>query len=311
MYRIRFHGRGGQGIKTASRILGRAFFLEGYEVQDAPRYGAERRGAPIFAYVRASRMPVFERGNMSRPGLVVVADPSLVQVPAAGVLQGFDAATLLLIASTEASETWKHRLNLAGPVLTLRAVSEYEDSALLVGAACVGAAARLVGTISRAHLVEAIYCELEGFGSGAVDRNVDAAVGAFDSMAIHDGRVRQASPVHADLAHRPDWIDLSYETPGRAAALIHAGPTSDQVETGLWRTQRPVIDYEHCHHCIWVCGTLCPDAAIVLGVDGEPVIDLDHCKGCLICAAVCPSHAIRIEPESPAQPYQQRNEDSP
>jgi len=43
MFRICFHGRGGQGMKTASRILGTAFFIEGYEVQDAPRYGAERR----------------------------------------------------------------------------------------------------------------------------------------------------------------------------------------------------------------------------------------------------------------------------
>ena len=55
MYRIRFHGRGGQGMKTASRILGSAFFGAGYEVQDAPRYGAERPGAPIFAYVREAR----------------------------------------------------------------------------------------------------------------------------------------------------------------------------------------------------------------------------------------------------------------
>ena len=47
MFRIRFHGRGGQGMKTASRILGTAFFKTGYEVQDAPRYGAERRGAPF------------------------------------------------------------------------------------------------------------------------------------------------------------------------------------------------------------------------------------------------------------------------
>jgi pyruvate ferredoxin oxidoreductase gamma subunit len=55
MYRIRFHGRGGQGMKTAGRILGTAFFLTGFEVQDAPRYGAERWGAPIFAYVCASK----------------------------------------------------------------------------------------------------------------------------------------------------------------------------------------------------------------------------------------------------------------
>lgn len=64
MYRIRFHGRGGQRVKTASQILGTAFFLEGFEVQNAPRYGAERRGAPIFAYVRAARAPILERGVM-------------------------------------------------------------------------------------------------------------------------------------------------------------------------------------------------------------------------------------------------------
>ena len=86
MFRIRFHGRGGQGMKTASRILGRAFFLEGFEVQDAPRYGAERRGAPIFAYVRASRQPIHERGIIRWPDLVVVADDTLVTIPAAAVI---------------------------------------------------------------------------------------------------------------------------------------------------------------------------------------------------------------------------------
>jgi pyruvate ferredoxin oxidoreductase gamma subunit len=45
MLRIRFHGRGGQGMKTASRIVGTAAFHEGYYAQDAPIYGAERCGA--------------------------------------------------------------------------------------------------------------------------------------------------------------------------------------------------------------------------------------------------------------------------
>ena len=76
MYRIRFHGRGGQGLKTASRVLGSAFFCAGFEVQDAPRYGAERRGAPIFAYVRASKAPINERGIILHPDLVIVADDS-------------------------------------------------------------------------------------------------------------------------------------------------------------------------------------------------------------------------------------------
>jgi pyruvate ferredoxin oxidoreductase gamma subunit len=54
VYRIRIHGRGGQGIKMASRVLGTALFRSGFVVQDAPKYGAERRGAPIFSYVRAA-----------------------------------------------------------------------------------------------------------------------------------------------------------------------------------------------------------------------------------------------------------------
>ncbi|MDH5576003.1 MAG: 2-oxoacid:acceptor oxidoreductase family protein, partial [Nitrospirota bacterium] len=52
MIRIRFHGRGGHGVKTASRIVGTAAFLAGYQVQDSPIYGAERRGAPVTAFTR-------------------------------------------------------------------------------------------------------------------------------------------------------------------------------------------------------------------------------------------------------------------
>ena len=68
---------------TASRVLGTAFFLSGFEVQDAPRYGAERRGAPTFAYVRASRTPIHERGVIRNPDLVVVGDDTLPSVPVA------------------------------------------------------------------------------------------------------------------------------------------------------------------------------------------------------------------------------------
>src|SRR5512139_2196746 len=117
MFTIRFHGRGGQGMKTASRILGSAFFLEGFEVQDAPRYGAERRGAPMTAYVRADHQPIHARGVIVQPGLVIVADDSLVPIPAADVLSGITASTVLLIFSHEPEAVWRNRLNLRGPIL--------------------------------------------------------------------------------------------------------------------------------------------------------------------------------------------------
>src|SRR3970040_1435579 len=112
MFRIRLHGRGGQGIKNARQGLGSAFFREGFEVQDAPRYGAERRGAPIFSFVRAARSPIAERGVISRPDLVLVADESLVQVPAAGGLQGMTPHTVLLMASGVPADTWRTRLSV-------------------------------------------------------------------------------------------------------------------------------------------------------------------------------------------------------
>ena len=61
MLRIRFHGRGGQGMKTASRILGSAVFHAGYAVQDAPVYGAERRGALMAAFTRIAHTSILER----------------------------------------------------------------------------------------------------------------------------------------------------------------------------------------------------------------------------------------------------------
>ena len=60
----------------------------------AGKSSAERRGAPVFAYVRADRSPIFERGVITRPDLVLVADETIVPVPAAGVLVGLDAHLL-------------------------------------------------------------------------------------------------------------------------------------------------------------------------------------------------------------------------
>jgi len=303
MYRIRFHGRGGQGMKTASRILGSAFFLEDFEVQDAPRYGAERRGAPIFAYVRASRQLINARGIIRQPDLVVVADDSLVSVPAAGVLQGLREHTVMLINSHDAPEVWKDRLNIAATVLILPAREDSEDRADLpfVGTACAAAAARLVGVISREVLLEAIRMELAPLGTQLVDRNSETALQAYDAMAAQAGFVTEGAEISASNYDKPQWIGLPYEDVDLAAPSVHAAATSTRVKTGLWRTVRPVIDYSLCNRCWWVCSTFCPDAAIKVGTGGRPEIDYEHCKGCLICVAKCPPHAIEAVPEHVAQ----------
>jgi pyruvate ferredoxin oxidoreductase gamma subunit len=299
MYRLRFHGRGGQGMKTASRILGTAFFLAGFEVQDAPRYGAERRGAPIFAYVRAARTPINERGVIRRPDLVIVADETLVLIPAAEVLAGVTPRTVLLISSKESPEVWQERLHLAGPVLTLPRVAALTDplEQRYIGAACAGAAARLVGVIPRYCLAQAIREELAHLGDAVVAKDLDAALGAYDLLTEHAGCVTEAPETPVDIYEKPHWIDLPFDNASLSAPDIFTPATSEKVPTGLWRTVRPVIDYEHCHRCAWICSTLCPDSTISVNEEGFPQIDYEHCKGCLICMTSCPSHAIRAVPE--------------
>jgi len=299
MYRFRFHGRGGQGMKTASRMLGAAFFLSGFEVQDAPRYGAERRGAPMFAFVRAARKPIHERGVIRQPDLVLVADDTLLSISATAVLQGVKKNTVLLISSSQGSKVWQERLNFPGLVLTLPTADEIEDplQRKFIAPALVGAAVRLVGVISVDALVQAVHQELAHLKEEVIARNREMALKAYDLMADYAGTVIEAGEQSAEFYEKPLWIDLSFEEARRAAPVILAPATSEQVPTGLWRTVRPVIDYQRCHRCAWICSTLCPDSVITVNQEGYPEIDYEHCKGCLICMASCPSHAIRAVPE--------------
>jgi pyruvate ferredoxin oxidoreductase gamma subunit len=303
MFRIRFHGRGGQGMKTASRILGSAFFRAGFEVQDAPRYGAERRGAPIFAYVRAAREPINERGIIIRPDLVIVANDTLVAVPASGVLAGIDEHTVLLIYTPETAATWRQRLNIPSPVITLPVLTDVEDRTELpyIGAACAGAAACLAGVISREDLTDAIHTELAALGPAVVQRNLENALAAYADMQAHQGLVTEGGMTAATGYEKPAWAELPFEAARVSAPTVYAAANSVEVRTGLWRTLRPVIDYDRCNRCWWVCSTFCPDGAIAVGEDGTPVIDYDHCKGCMVCVAQCPPHAIEAVPEQEAQ----------
>ena len=296
MYRIRFHGRGGQGVKTASRLLGTAFFLEGYEVQDAPRYGAERRGAPLFAYVRADKVPINERGVISNPDLVMVADDTLVSLPAAGVLQGLDTQTVLAINSFEDARVWKSRLNCQARIVILPGfVADDPAKRPYVSAVLAGAAARLLG-LKKDSLKSAVVQELQNHDEAVVSANIKEALSAYDALLPDETIVEELT--EDDSPHDPGWIDLKCETSIYSAPTIHAAATSVKNKTGLWRTLRPVIDTALCNRCNWVCGSFCPDNAISADADGYPVIDYDHCKGCLICLAQCPPHAIQAEPEN-------------
>jgi pyruvate ferredoxin oxidoreductase gamma subunit len=224
-------------------------------------------------------------------------------MPAAGVLQGVDEHSVLLINSHESADTWSERLNTKATVLILPAAEDVEDRAELpyIGSSCAAASAALTDVISRDIFTEALTEELEHLGDGIVRKNLAMALSAFDIMRLYAGAVKESALPSATDYKKPEWIELPFDDAEISAPAIHAGATSVKVRTGLWRTMRPVIDYERCSGCWWVCSTYCPDGAINVTSENLPDIDYDHCKGCLICVAQCPPQAIESIPEHVAK----------
>lgn len=125
MIEIRWHGRGGQGAKTASLLLADAAFNTGKYIQGFPEYGPERMGAPITAYNRISTAPIRLHSNIYEPDYVVVVDDTLLEtVP---VTNGLKETGAIVINTTKTVEELKPLLHgYSGRVYTIdaRKVSE-------------------------------------------------------------------------------------------------------------------------------------------------------------------------------------------
>ena len=75
MKEIRFHGRGGQGVVMGAEMLAYAFVLEGKYASAFPTFGAERRGAPVAAFLRFDEKPVRETHQIYEPDCIAILDP--------------------------------------------------------------------------------------------------------------------------------------------------------------------------------------------------------------------------------------------
>ncbi len=102
---IRWHGRGGQGAKTASLLLADAAFNTGKFIQGFPEYGPERMGAPITAYNRVSVNPITVHSNIYEPDYVVVVDDTLLE--SVDVTSGLKESGAIIINTTKTEEYLK------------------------------------------------------------------------------------------------------------------------------------------------------------------------------------------------------------
>lgn len=106
---IRWHGRGGQGAKTASLLLADAAFNTGKYIQGFPEYGPERMGAPITAYNRISNTPITIHSNIYEPDYVVVVDDTLLE--SVDVTAGLKDTGAIIINTTKDNTYLKNTLS--------------------------------------------------------------------------------------------------------------------------------------------------------------------------------------------------------
>jgi pyruvate ferredoxin oxidoreductase gamma subunit len=107
---IRWHGRGGQGAKTAALLFGDAAVETGKYIQAFPEYGPERMGAPVFAFNRISDVPIPQHCGIKNPEIVVVLDPTLMET--VDVTDGLPENGIILVNTQKTAAEIKKELKL-------------------------------------------------------------------------------------------------------------------------------------------------------------------------------------------------------
>ncbi len=183
MIEICFHGRGGQGAVGASKILAFALFEEGRQVQAFPAFGAERRGAPVKAFLRVSDREIRLRSMIYRPDIAIILDATLLRDVGAG--QEGKEGGWVVVNTPDSPETlcWLGQYRLA----TVDADSIAERLELgskvmpHINTTMLGALARATGLIAMETLARCISKNIPS----RADDNIKGALEAFETLRTY------------------------------------------------------------------------------------------------------------------------------
>ncbi len=154
MMNVRIHGRGGQGNVVAAYLLAAAAIEQGLYGQAFPAFGAERRGAPVVAFVRLSKQPVRRRDQVRSPDFLIIQDEALSHVP--GVLEGLAPSGRVLINSSRDSETVSQEYGMPMTSLPATRLAKEHLGRPVPNTALLAAFLTLTGTFPVEALIKAL-----------------------------------------------------------------------------------------------------------------------------------------------------------
>lgn len=193
MFKVRIHGRGGQGAVTAAELLSVAAFDEGKHAQAFPTFGSERSGAPVVSFCRIDDKPIRIHEPISEPDALIVLDPTLLhQVK---VFEGVGPEAFILINTSRSFEELGIGDFSSGfhpDRLVSVPATDFARERLgrpLPNAALLGGFAALTGVVSLASVVGAIR---QRFAGAVGEANALAARDVFEYVVQQRGRFADA-----------------------------------------------------------------------------------------------------------------------
>jgi pyruvate ferredoxin oxidoreductase gamma subunit len=179
---IRWHGRGGQGAVTASKLLAEAAMEEGKYFQGMPDYGAERMGAPIRAYTRISSAPIKPYCQVTEPDVAVVLDATLLDI--IDVTEGLNEDGMLLVNSATSPDQVRSQTSYKGKVYTIDATSIAIEALgrNFPNIPMLGALARVTGMVSKESIIHKLKTKLGAtMKQDVVEANIRALERGYES----------------------------------------------------------------------------------------------------------------------------------
>lgn len=181
MLEVRIHGRGGQGNVVAAYLLASAAITEGWNAQAFPAFGAERRGAPVVAFVRISEDPIRRRCQVATPDFLIIQDDALMHIPS--ITDGLKPGGKILLNSTRDAGVFTDALprnTTVNDLLTLPATQLVQDylGRPVPNTALLAAFLTLTGSIKQDSLKQSLTDRFKGNILDKNQRLVNAAANA-------------------------------------------------------------------------------------------------------------------------------------
>lgn len=178
MIEVRIHGRGGQGNVVAAYLLATAAFTEGWHAQAFPAFGAERRGAPVVAFVRLNDKPIRRRCQVAAPDFLIIQDEALLHVP--GITDGLKPDGCILLNSIHSSESFSD--SIKNNIVTLPATQLANEhlGRPVPNTALLSAFIKLTNLLPQASLSQALAQRFKG---DILDKNIALIEAAGTGMS--------------------------------------------------------------------------------------------------------------------------------